>query len=46
MCHILLGGILCFAIYVKSDTGAIATVMGAIAAVVGLFTYGKSKHSN
>lgn len=42
LCVILLGGILCFAIYVKSDTGAI----GAIAAVVGLFTYGKSKHSN
>lgn len=46
LCVILLGGILCFAIYVKSDTGAIATAIGAIAAVVGLFTYSKSKHSN
>lgn len=46
LCVLLLGGILCFAIYVKSDTGAIATAIGAIAAVVGLFTYGKSKHSN
>lgn len=46
LCVILLGGILCFAIYVKSDTGAIATATGAIAAVVGLFTYGKSKHNN
>lgn len=46
LCVILLGGILCFAIYVKSNTGAKATAIGAIAAVVGLFTYGKSKHNN
>lgn len=46
LCVIVLAGILCFAIYVHSDTGAIATAIGAIAAVVGLFTYGKSKQKN
>lgn len=46
LCVIVLAGILCFAIYVHSDTGAITTAIGAIAAVVGLFTYGKSKQKN
>lgn len=32
--------------YVGSDTATIATAIGAIAAVVGLFTFGKSKQKN
>lgn len=46
LCVIVLAGILCFAIYVHSDTAAIATAIGAIAAVAGLFTYSKSKQKN
>lgn len=46
LCVIVLGAILCFAIYVDSDTATIATAIGAIAEVVGLFTFGKSKQKN
>lgn len=46
LCVILLGVVLCFAIYIGSDTAAIASAIGAIAAVVGLFTYGKAKHKD
>lgn len=43
VCVVIFAGILCYAIYCHSDTAAIATAIGAIAAVVGLFTYGKSR---
>ena len=45
LCVIVLGGILAFAIYVGSNTAAIATAIGAIAAVVGLFTFSKAKQT-
>jgi uncharacterized membrane protein len=45
LCVIVLGGVLCYAIYVGSNTAAIATAIGTIAAVVGLFTFGKAKQS-
>gem|GEM_PF-2791833 len=46
LCVIVLGAVLCYAIYVGSNTAAIATAIGAITAVVGLFTYSKSKQKN